>query len=180
MFVERTRTKGERRRWIATIKEHHLHVNKAGLEFNIEKYYGRSELFDAPSLDAQVRDRLEDDDWDGDDELFPEGGYRTHKSRERQPGLRAKVLRRERKKGLACQACDRGPVITSRGPKIEEAMFEVHHRKPLSGLDPNETIKTRTSECALLCATCHRLIHRLMRLDNRTYDVPDLRAALGR
>jgi predicted HNH restriction endonuclease len=31
----------------------------------------------------------------------------------------------------------------------------------------------------LLCATCHRLIHQLIRLDRRWYTVDDLRAALA-
>lgn len=114
---------------------------------------------------------------DDGDELFQEGRLLTaiHKRRERARGLRAQVIARERKNGLACHACDRGPALISRGPEAEAAMYEVHHLRPLSELGPTST---RVSDLALLCATCHRLIHQLIRLERRWCTVHDLRAAL--
>lgn len=113
------------------------------------------------------------------DESFPEGRLLTaiHKLTERNPKLRKLVLARERKKGLACQACGRGPALTSRGPEAEASMYEAHHLMPLSTLGPT---RTRASDLALLCAVCHRLIHQLIRLEKRWCTVEDLRAAVTR
>lgn len=45
-----------------------------------------------------------------------------------------------------------------RYPNLGEGFIEVHHKKPLALLMPNE--KTYLSDLMLLCANCHRMIHR--------------------
>ncbi|MNW10501.1 HNH endonuclease [compost metagenome] len=42
---------------------------------------------------------------------------------------------------------------------LQEAMFEAHHLVPLAETGER---KTRLADLALLCACCHRLIHRAM------------------
>lgn len=43
-------------------------------------------------------------------------------------------------------------------PVIGEGFIEVHHKKQLAALMPSE--KTYISDLALLCANCHRMVHR--------------------
>jgi 5-methylcytosine-specific restriction enzyme A len=118
---------------------------------------------------------LEQDD--DDDARVSEGRLITamHKRRERAPGLRGKVIARERKSGLACKACDRAPILTTHGAQAEAAMYEVHHVRPLSDLGPTAT---RLSDLVLLCATCHRLLHYLIRLKRSSCSVDDLRETM--
>jgi 5-methylcytosine-specific restriction protein A len=115
-----------------------------------------------------------------DDTEFAEGRLltRLHRRRERQRGLRKKVLKRARASdsGLRCEACESGPAISVAGTQVEEAMFEAHHLVPLSELGAS---KTRVSDMALLCANCHRLIHRLCRDEARWLTPGNLRARLG-
>ena len=51
--------------------------------------------------------------------------------------------------------------------KMEDAMFEAHHRMLLSA---GEKRKTRLSDMALLCANCHRLLHRAIAINKRWID----------
>ncbi|RVT86242.1 HNH endonuclease [Inhella crocodyli] len=111
-----------------------------------------------------------------DDEEFSEGRVLTaaHKVRERSPALRRKVLKARRAIGpLVCECCARPPLTAD--ASIAEAEFECHHKLPLS--QTNAT-KTKASDVALLCASCHRLIHRLMQTRRGWASVEDLRAAL--
>lgn len=80
-----------------------------------------------------------------------------HYRRERDPRLRRKKIKACKKRGLpiACEVCsfDFGTKYGSRGTDY----IEVHHVLPLhvSG----ET-RTKLSDLAMLCANCHRMIHR--------------------
>lgn len=57
---------------------------------------------------------------------------------------------------LICEACD---IREQDFPKsIGEACFEVHHKIPLADL--SEEVETRLIDLAMLCANCHRMIHR--------------------
>jgi 5-methylcytosine-specific restriction protein A len=94
------------------------------------------------------------------DDHAPEGRIlaRVHRSRERNRRLvarkKAKVLAATGK--LACATCgfDFAATYGARG----DGFIECHHTKPLSELKPNT--KTRLSDLALVCANCHRMIHR--------------------
>lgn len=86
---------------------------------------------------------------------------RLHRVRERAKGLRSAVIKKALKKSgrLECEACGFTP-----GEHLGEAAesaFEVHHLLPLHAV--GET-RTRLSDVALLCAVCHRLIHRISSL----------------
>jgi 5-methylcytosine-specific restriction protein A len=102
---------------------------------------------------------------------------RTHRRRERARGLRSKVLSNARKGGgaLQCEACGQAERL-SLGPAAE-AEFEVHHRTPLSesGTSP---VKTRVRDLALVCASCHRLVHALMRTTDRHVPIEHLTSLL--
>lgn len=85
--------------------------------------------------------------------------YRIHAKRERSPGLRNKFLKKCKKDGeLTCELCGNQAIHIH--PDFRDSVFEVHHLNPL-----NNTGKTKNSmtNLALLCANCHRVIHKLIR-----------------
>ncbi|MBB4401991.1 MULTISPECIES: HNH endonuclease [Rhizobium/Agrobacterium group] len=90
---------------------------------------------------------------------LPEGRLLTalHMRRERNPKVRKLLLDDRRSSGLRCEVCDhfRPDLELS----MQEAMFEAHHLVPLAEAGER---KTKLADLALLCACCHRLIHRAM------------------
>ncbi|MFJ9021648.1 HNH endonuclease [Streptomyces sp. NPDC102259] len=94
-----------------------------------------------------------------DDYSAPEGRLliRRHRSRERDKGLRKRkidaVLRQGRR--LACEACgfDFEAIYGPRGA----GYIECHHVVPLHEAGEG---RTKLSDLALICANCHRMIHR--------------------
>lgn len=91
---------------------------------------------------------------------FPEGRekYRLHRSLERDPTIvrKAKEERLRRVGELRCEACDFSfrQVYGDMGTKFIEA----HHIVPVSEI--RGKTKTKISDLALVCANCHRMLHR--------------------
>ncbi len=92
---------------------------------------------------------------------YPEGklAYKTHRIRERNPGVvrKAKANFIKRHGGrLFCEACkfDFVGVYGERGIDY----IEGHHKKLVSEMREGE--KTRIKDIAMLCSNCHRMIHR--------------------
>lgn len=107
---------------------------------------------------------------------FPEGAVRSgmHHWRERRPELRTLLLASRRSSGsLRCDACGDGPKVAD--TDIAEAGFEVHHVVPLADVGERHTT---TSDLALLCATCHRLLHRAIQLERTWVTVDQLAARI--
>ena len=70
--------------------------------------------------------------------------------------MRKELLRQRRRKGsLTCEMC--GRTSNSKEESFEDAMFEGHH---LLAIGAALERKTRLQDMALLCANCHRLLHR--------------------
>ncbi|MEH0526899.1 HNH endonuclease [Streptomyces stelliscabiei] len=94
-----------------------------------------------------------------DDYSAPEGRLliRRHRSRERDKGLRKKKIDAVLRQGsrLACEACgfDFEEVYGDRG----SGYIECHHIVPLHEAGEG---RTKLSDLALICANCHRMIHR--------------------
>lgn len=112
------------------------------------------------------------------DEEFVEGRILTavHRRRERNPRLRERLIAKRREAAaLRCECCGDGPKVPR--PELGLAGFEVHHVVPLA---QSTGTATRLADLALLCATCHRLIHRAMHMQRRWIGVPELRSMLGR
>ena len=86
---------------------------------------------------------------------FSEGGIRLayHKQRERSAKL---VFLKKQKGFLSCDVC--GFDFLKFYGKHGENFIECHHNKPLSEMMPNN--KTSLSDLSLVCANCHRMIHR--------------------
>lgn len=98
--------------------------------------------------------------------VFAEGELvtRVHRIRERSPRLRSAVLK-ARKGQLQCDACG---TDAKRVPEsIRSAMFEAHHIVPLA-VSGRRTV--RVSDCVLLCASCHRLVHAAIALNGEWLD----------
>lgn len=132
----------------------------------------REELFHAASL---IRGTIEDPGVDldlaDDEEEFREGGLltRRHKSRERNKNIRKKLLDSRKSKGqLACDMCELEPA--SKDQRFLDTIFEAHHIVPLAQAKSNVT---RLKDMALLCANCHRLIHRAISLEKRWLSIPE-------
>ena len=89
----------------------------------------------------------------------PEGRLltRKHLARERNRKVESKKKAASRKYGsLACEACDFDFAMAygDRG----SGFIECHHTKPVAMLA--EGAKTHINDLALVCANCHRMIHR--------------------
>jgi 5-methylcytosine-specific restriction protein A len=94
------------------------------------------------------------------EEDFPEGKilYRLHRVRERNKELvkKAKEKRRKEAGGFNCDIC--GFNFFKTYGDIGADYIECHHTKPLSELENGE--KTNVKDLALVCANCHRMLHR--------------------
>ena len=81
---------------------------------------------------------------------------RIHYSRERKSQRRQKLLQfKKENNSLFCEAC--GNTATDYPEEIQDSIFEVHHRIPLSSADG--IIETKLEDLAVVCANCHRAIH---------------------
>jgi len=115
--------------------------------------------------------------YDEGEPQFAEGMVFTtmHKRTERNRGVRrALMASRRRTGGLRCDACSiTNPTATN---SFDDAIFEAHHLIPLSTTGER---KTTVSDVALLCANCHRLMHRLIANSGKWASVEDLRHAIN-
>lgn len=111
-----------------------------------------------------------------EDRTFIEGAQklRTHLVRERAPGLRNHVLASRADIGLSCDIC--GDTGEELGDDLRSALFEVHHKT--APLAEAEKTTTRIEDVALLCACCHRLIHRLVSMRGRWITVDEAQSVL--
>ena len=118
-----------------------------------------SELFDlvASRQKADALDSIRPPSREG----FPEGKLkeRLHRSRERNPEIirEAKQLALQRDGCLKCACCqfDFEETYGAHG----KGFIEGHHTKPVSTLHVDGEI-TRVEDIVLVCANCHRMLHR--------------------
>ena len=96
----------------------------------------------------------------GEDEEFPEGKLLTsvHQRKERD----RKAVQRKKEKvlketgGLLCEACSFN--FAMQYGKLGDGFAECHHRIPVAQL--TEGHPTHLADLAVVCANCHRMIHR--------------------
>jgi 5-methylcytosine-specific restriction protein A len=110
------------------------------------------------------------------DEFF-EGRILTevHMRRERHPNIRKSLLKSRRVAGrLACDMC--GCHSYSSSVVFEDATFEAHHLVPISkGFER----MTRVFDMALLCANCHRLLHRAISISKRWLNINEAKQIIS-
>lgn len=144
-----------------------------------------NEFGHSPELVRQLASRIQreietfssSEDSPAEELEFPEGKLitRAHRNRERSAKLRKAVLKSRRQKGpLNCDACE--TKACSNNPDLEDAIFEVHHTIPLGEVGE---VNTRLADTVLLCANCHRLIHRMISQRKKWVTVDELRQALN-
>jgi 5-methylcytosine-specific restriction protein A len=110
--------------------------------------------------DPETESAWADTDIDDGLQEAPEGRLltRKHLARERNRKLvdskRKQALRKHGK--LACEAC--GFDFAARYGHRGDGFIECHHTKPVATL--LEGHKTHVDDLALVCANCHRMIHR--------------------
>ncbi|MZQ91150.1 hypothetical protein GVY41_18930 [Frigidibacter albus] len=83
---------------------------------------------------------------------------RIHVYKERDKGFaaRAKKFYKDKSGGrLVCQCCGMDPTVVY--GKDGERCLEAHHKIPIEELQPDSI--TRVDEMAIVCASCHRIIH---------------------
>ncbi|WP_105436501.1 HNH endonuclease signature motif containing protein [Neorhizobium tomejilense] len=105
---------------------------------------------------------------------FSEGkpGWKLHLVRERHAGARASLLK-ARAGSIFCDIC--GETGDHLSEDIRNAMFEAHHAtKPVSDGER----KTKLKDLALLCASCHRLIHKLVAIKGDWVDINEAKRSL--
>jgi len=110
-------------------------------------------------------------------EVFAEGRVvtETHLRRERDPQLRDRLLAdRRSKSALKCEMCGREPDVSD--AVLSESIFEAHHIIPLSAGGER---KTKLSDMALLCACCHRIIHKAIAIRGSWLSVKQAKALVG-
>jgi 5-methylcytosine-specific restriction enzyme A len=123
-------------------------------------------------LQTEDRDALDDIDDFGTAEGRILG--KMHRIRERSRGLRIKFLAIEKKSGpLTCPSCSYTP--SDQLGDAGDSAFEVHHILPLHQSGPRIT---QLKHLVLLCARCHRLIHRLSKENDKWLSVLELKEAL--
>ncbi len=137
--------------------------------------FPRSRAATLARLAQSIRASIEADEPDElpveDDTVFVEGRLltRVHQSRERAPGVRRALMKRH--EALQCVVCEFRPPEIERA--LQESFFEAHHIVPLANLVG--TTKTRQADIALLCANCHRFIHKLIASSRRWVGVEEAR-----
>jgi 5-methylcytosine-specific restriction enzyme A len=112
---------------------------------------------------------------DEEEDIFPEGKLlsRLHRFRERNTG--AVKIKKERtwlKTGkLACEVCEFD--FHKRYGELGYKYAECHHIRPLSSLT-REAV-TKLSDLAVVCANCHRMLHR----SQKWLSIADLRQTIA-
>lgn len=114
---------------------------------------------------------------DAEELEFDEGKVLTklHKARERNKGLRKKLIRKLKKnKKLHCEMCGTQPKESLGNFGLR--MFECHHLIPVS-----EAVreKTKLSDLSLLCANCHKLIHAVISQEKKWLKIEEATILLG-
>jgi 5-methylcytosine-specific restriction protein A len=105
------------------------------------------------------------------DEVFIEGQVITASHRRRDARLRRKLLDKCSDSKLVCEVCDFSSPTLPRA--LRESFFEAHHVVPLATIAGQ--VNTRLGDMVLLCAGCHRFIHKLISSHKRWVSVAEAR-----
>jgi 5-methylcytosine-specific restriction enzyme A len=111
-----------------------------------------------------------------EEEIYYEGNivFTLHKKRERNRQLRKKLIKQRSEVGLSCEICGlKKPHLSQ---PIQESLFEAHHTIPLAEAEEQRT--TRLRDLALLCACCHRAIHKIICYERRWFGVLEAKTYL--
>lgn len=110
-----------------------------------------------------------------EEEEFVEGRIITAQHRFRDRRIRLKFLRQTADEQLSCAVCSFAP-SPNLDRSLRESFFEAHHIVPLAADKGDRT--TRLTDVALVCAGCHRFIHRLIVLTSSWVTIAEAREEL--
>ncbi|WP_164838036.1 HNH endonuclease [Sinorhizobium meliloti] len=110
-----------------------------------------------------------------EDEVFIEGYVITASHRRRDSRLRRRLLDKCGDERLVCEVCDFSPPPLTR--VLRESFFEAHHIVPLA--DAAGQTSTRVTDMVLLCAGCHRFVHKLISSQKRWVSIHEARSVLA-
>ena len=124
--------------------------------FDATQWFGNSDILGMPETTSPENALSEvDEDFTANEgrEVFA-----LHRRRERDPDLARRAKQQSLKKfgRLSCDVCE-FDFLRAYGP-LGEGFIEVHHLVPLRDLI--ERTRTTTRDLALVCANCHRMLHR--------------------
>lgn len=108
-----------------------------------------------------------------DEEAFVEGRWLTARHRQRDLRLRKRLLALRHSGGLKCEICDFNQPHHDRS--LQESFFEAHHVIPISVAEGVRS--TKVGDMALLCACCHRFIHRIIAQRRQWVTIAEARVA---
>lgn len=138
------------------------HVGDITMDLSVPEPADDSSRF-VEDLFALVDNRVKADDLSKDEpdirDEFPEGEAfeRLHVARERNPSVIRLAKRVAMEKGaLTCQVCSFD--FHKRYGRVGHGFIEGHHTIPVKDLGTGA--KTKVTDIALVCANCHRMLHR--------------------
>jgi len=134
---------------------------------------------DVEMIAEQIRDAIDKGtapNLSSDDDVFIEGHMLTSRHRRRESRIRKRLLARLSDDELICEMCGFVPPVSER--IYRESFFEAHHVLPLAAT--KGTRSTRLSDMALLCANCHRFVHKLIAKEKRWFSIADGSRRLGK
>lgn len=135
-----------------------IDIRRAADEVNVlqEKIFGLTNAGSATVLEAaDAKAPVEEE------EIFGVEGklltrIHVYKERDRAFAARVKKYYRDKNGGkLICECCAMDPVVYY--GETGERCLEAHHKVPIEQLQPDSI--TRVEEMAIVCASCHRIIH---------------------
>ena len=112
-----------------------------------------------------------------DNEAFIEGRVVTeaHLRRERDSSIRKRLLAQRKKSGpLKCEICGCHSSVSM--STLEDAMFEAHHILPLAATKERTT---KLKDMAILCANCHRIIHRAITIKKQWLSITEAKSIIN-
>lgn len=109
-----------------------------------------------------------------EDETFIEGQVITASHRRRDARLRRRLLDKCGDGDLECEICKFTPPSLPR--VLRESFFEAHHIIPLAEVAGRTSTKVR--DMVLMCAGCHRFVHKLISEKKRWVSVQEAQSVL--
>lgn len=156
--------------------------NTSMMDRTISAEFGdrREEVSRLARLIRSTAGTLDLDDFDMSDDFeeeFYEGKsvFAVHRKVERNSSIRKKLLSNLTDHQLSCAICELSRPNLARA--LHESLFEIHHLTPLSELVGEQ--RTKLADVCLLCACCHRGIHKLMSLEKRPISIDDAKRLLA-